>query len=265
MIHQFRDKKQIARRTSMIKNIIICVVFVVLTTVGVLTWTGKIFTSIGRPLWKSKNAVIEGVHSAGSLVRTKSSVFKENDQLKIENTDLKLSMIDYQVLKNENLQLKELFGRTPENTKFVLASILTRPNHSPYDTIIIDVGTNQDISVGERVYANADAPIGEISTVYADASLVMLYSNPGQTTEGLLDGSNASVELLGRGGGNFEMTIPLDLPSDAGTTVLLPGIHSEILAVIDAVISTPTDPIKKVLLHSPVNIQSLKWVQVKKD
>ena len=88
--------------------------------------------------------------------------------------------------------------------------------------------------------------------------------HPGQTIEGLLEGSNATVELVGRGGGNFEMTIPVELASEAGTAVILPGVHSQIIALVDAVISSPTDPVKKVILHSPVNIQGLKWVQVKK-
>ncbi len=265
MIHQFRDKKQIAKRKVMIKNIIICGIFVLLSVLGVLTWSGKIFVSLGRPIWKAENVVISGVDNTKYVIRTKASVFNENENLKKENTELKLTMIDYQVLKNENNQLKELFGRVSSSSEFIISSILTRPNRSPYDTIIIDAGSEVGIAEGDRVYAGVDIPIGEISKVYPDASLVLLYSNPGQITEGLLDGSNASVELLGRGGGNFEMTIPLDLASDKGMSVVLPGIKSEILAVIDAVISVPTDPVKKVILHSPVNIQSLKWVQVKKQ
>ena len=78
-----------------------------------------------------------------------------------------------------------------------------------------------------------------------------------------MDVSNASVELTGRGGGNFEMIIPLELSAEKGTVVYLPGSSSTILATIDEVISKPSDPFKKVILSSPVNIQNLKWVQVK--
>lgn len=264
MIHQFRDKKQIAKRKSLIRTLIFCGVFLVFSVVGALAWTGKIFTSVGRPLWKASTAITTHIENVGYVVRTKASVFKENDSLKKENADLKVSMIDYQLVKNENVELKELFGRGASKDTFILASILTRPNRSPYDTIIIDAGLDVGISEGARVYANTEVPIGEVSKVYADASLVMLYSNPGQITEAVLDGSNASVELIGRGGGNFEMTIPVDLPYENGTSVVLPGIHPLIVAITDGIISTPTDPVKKILLHSPVNIQNLKWVQIKK-
>ncbi len=93
----------------------------------------------------------------------------------------------------------------------------------------------------------------------------MLYSNPGQITEAVIDGSNASVEIVGRGGGNFEMTIPLDLSAESGKLIILPNTTSEVVAIVDRLISNPTDPIKKVLLRSPVNIQNLKWVQIKRD
>ncbi len=263
MIYQFRDKKQIKKKKALIRTITICVVFIVLATLGVLTWSGKIFTSIGNPLWKTENNIKSSINSVGYLVRTKASVYKENENLKNENANLALSMVDYKILKTENDQLKELLGRLEQKGKFVISSILTRPNKSPYDTIIIDVGLNNGIAEGMRVYAGVDVPIGKVDKVYENTSLVMLYSNPGQITEGILDGSNASVELLGRGGGNFEMTIPIDLLSDNGSAVVFPGIHSEVIALIDAVISTPNDPVKKIILHSPVNIQSLKWVEVK--
>lgn len=205
------------------------------------------------------------VQTAGYVVRTKSSVFAENQALIQENADLKNSMIDYQVVKKENDQLKELMGRLPTTYSFVLGNILTKPNRSPYDTIIIDIGSNAGIKENDQVFANAVTPIGQISKVYPNSSLVVLYSNPGQITEANIDGSNASVELTGRGGGNFEMSVPIDLPSEKGTLVVLPDSTSEVVAIIEKIISVPTDPVKKVLLSSPINVQSLKWVQVKKN
>jgi len=31
------------------------------------------------------------------------------------------------------------------------------------------------------------------------------------------------------------------------------------------VISSPNDPVKKILLNSPINVQSLKWVFIKRN
>lgn len=265
MIHQFRDKNNIAKRKRAIKNLIFFGVFILLAVLGIYAFTSPLFHFIGKPIWRTKNLVINNVEDVGYVARTKASVFKENENLVKENLELKASMIDYQILKNENNSLKELFGRIPNGKDMVLGNILTKPNYSPYDTIIIDIGDENGIKIGEKVYANIITPIGEISRVYRNTSLVTLYSNPGKTTEAIINGVNTNVELVGRGGGNFETIIPIDLPFDKGTNILLPGLQSEIVAIMEDVISSPTDPVKKILLSSPVNVQNLKWVFVKRN
>lgn len=265
MMHQFHDKRAIAKRRKLIRLSLGLFVFVLFCIGGLLVWPASFFQKIGLVFWKADTAVVDTIHEQGFRVRTKASVFAENDALLKENADLRLSMIDYTILKEENNQLKETLGRLPAKHSFILGTILAKPNISPYDTIIVDVGASEGIVEGLSVYANGIVPLGEVSKVYAHTSLLMLYSNPGQTTEASLEGSNASVELVGRGGGNFEMTIPIDLDSTKGASVVLPGSPTEIIATIEDIISSPNDPLKKVLLRSPVNIQNLKWVQIKKD
>jgi hypothetical protein len=145
-----------------------------------------------------------------------------------------------------------------------LANILTKPNHSPYDTIIIDIGKSIGIREGDLVYANGNIPVGFIGKVYDKTALVTLYTNPGQKTEGFINELNSPVTLIGRGGGNFEMIIPVELKIEKDTMVYMPGHIPFIIAFVDEVISQPSDPIKRVLLSSPVNVQNLKWVQVEK-
>jgi rod shape-determining protein MreC len=265
MTLKFRDKKQIARRRKTMRTIIGFVIFLILALVGFLSMPGGLLNRLGRPLWKTQNSVVETIQDNGFIVRTKSSVYRENEALQKENADLKIAMIDYQILKSENDQLKELFGRFPEKNTLIIAPILTRPNRSPYDTIIIDGGSSSGITEGDHVYAHGNIPLGVVEHVYDKTSLITLYSNPGYSTDALLESSQASVELIGRGGGNFEMTTPLDLPSEKGALVVLPGLRSEVIAIIEKIISIPTDPVKKVILRSPVNIQSLTWVEIKKN
>lgn len=264
MIHQFRDKKQIGKRKKIIQNIIGFGVFFILAVTGVLSWSGHIFNFVGRPVWEAEKSTTSFFYNINYLFRTKASLSKENHNLIEENLGIRLSMVDYQILKNDLDELKRIMGRIPDVDNFILGNILTKPNHSPYDTIIIDIGGDNEIKEGNQVYANGNIPIGNISKVYDRTSLVTLYTNPGQKTEGFIDGTNASVELTGRGGGNFEMIIPIELIAEKGTIIYLPGSTSQVIALVDEVISKPSDPFKKVILSSPVNFQNLKWVQVKK-
>ncbi|MFA5773402.1 MAG: rod shape-determining protein MreC [Candidatus Paceibacterota bacterium] len=265
MIHQFLDKKQITKRKKIIRNIIGFGMFFILSVLGVLSWTGQIFNFVGRPVWKTDNFITTSLYNINYLFRTKASISKENHNLIEEISSLRATMIDYQILKSENEQLKEMLSRLPIKNNLILGNILTKPNHSPYDTLIIDIGNTVGIKEGDQVYANGNIPIGNIGKVYNKTSLVTLYTNPGQKTEGFIDETNASVELVGRGGGNFEMIIPIELSAEKGVIIYLPGSTSEVLALVDEIISTPSDPFKKVILISPVNVQNLKWVQVKKD
>lgn len=264
MMYQFRDKKQIYKRKKIIRNLIGFGLFFVLVCFGILSLSGKLFNFVGSPIWKAEQFVLNKIYNINYLLRSKQAISLENHNLIDEISSLRLSMIDYQILKNENNELKELLSRPKIKENFILGNILTKPNHSPYDTIIIDIGLNNGIQEGSYVYTNGNIPIGVVSKVYDQTSLVVLYTNPGQKTEGFLDGTNASVLLSGRGGGNFEMILPIELQINNGDVVYLPGDSPLILAYIDEIISKPSDPYKKVILSSPVNIQNLKWVEVKK-
>lgn len=264
-MYQFRDKKQIVRRRKA-RKLILLVFFLSLVTFFIIYMTSfGMWQYLGKPFWNSKNFVNNKVDDSGYLLRTKESVYKKNRELVLENINLKNQMLDYQILKKENDDLKDLMGRKKPEYNFVLANILTKPNFSPYDTITIDVGSDAGLVAGDRVYANAITPIGEVDTVYKDTSVVVLYSNPGEVTIGMIEGTNTSIEIVGRGGGNFEMTTPVDLYVEKGKNILLPNISSEIVAVVGDIISMPNDPMKKFILNSPVNIQDLKWVEVKKN
>lgn len=218
---------------------------------------------IAKPFWITNINIQNKINENEYVFYKKSTVFQKSIELNEENTNLKNKMLDYEILENENLELKELLGRISPENKFVLASILTKPNFSPYDTITIDVGVNDGIKIGDKVFASAVTPIGEIDTVFQNTSLVVLYSNPGKVTLGMIEGLNTNIEITGRGGGNFEMTTPVDLYVEKGKNILIPGTSTEIIAVVGDIISMENDPIKKFILESPININDLKWVEVK--
>ncbi|MCC6323719.1 hypothetical protein IT400_02915 [Candidatus Nomurabacteria bacterium] len=234
----------------------------ILSFFGVFSGLGGFLHRMGLPLWRAKNATTNALTDSAYIVRTRASLFQENKNLKITNSELEAKMLDYTLIQKENEDLKALLGRINTKEEFVLGTIITKPNRSLYDTIVIDIGADQNLVEGNIVYANAQFPIGKITKVYDHTSLVTLYSSSKEVTEGQIEGSNTSVELIGRGGSNFEMNVPQDLSVPTGTFVVAPLIHPRIVAVVADVVSDPHDPINKILLKSPVNIQELKWVQV---
>ena len=116
-----------------------------------------------------------------------------------------------------------------------------------------------------RVFAHVVIPIGYISDVYAKTSNVILYSTPGEHTEAMLSSVELRTELIGRGGGNFEAHVPIDVPITNGEQAVVPGLAGQILAVVGDSTRNPRDPFQKVLLVSPANAQNLSWVYLEQD
>ena len=171
-------------------------------------------------------------------------------------------MTNYNSLLAENASLKEILGRKDEKASMVLSAILSKPNQSPYDTLVIDAGAEEGLQIGEIVFALGNVPIGRISDIYPHSSKVILFSNPGEKTQVIVSGKDVFLELVGRGGGNFEMVMPRDLVFREGDEVVLPGITPYVVGVVQKIISDPRDPFAKALLVSPVNVQELKFVGV---
>jgi len=264
MMLKYQDKKQIKKKKKMIKSTIWLSVFFIVASLGFWSFFGGPLNFVSRPVLKIGNWISSGFDNIGYYFSSKSKLTKENEIIKEENSLLKLKMLDYEIVKSENLELKKVLSRLPGANNFILANILTKPNRSLYDTIIVDTGKKDGVTEGALVYAYGEIPIGRTSEVYDNTSLVTLYSSPGQKTEGIIDGVLSSVELVGRGGGNFETIVPVELTLQNGSIIYIPGFSAKVLAVVKSVISDPSDPFKKVILSSPVNIESLKWVQIKK-
>jgi cell shape-determining protein MreC len=144
----------------------------------------------------------------------------------------------------------------------ILSVILAKSSQSIYDTLVVDAGIKQEVKVGSIVFALGNVPIGRVAEVYSNSSKIILFSNSGEKTQVIIPGKDIFMELVGRGGGNFEMILPRDLVLQKGDQVTMPGINPYVLAIVETIISDPRNPFTKALLVSPVNVQELKYVQI---
>ena len=128
------------------------------------------------------------------------------------------------------------------------------------------------LQIGDIVFALGNIPIGRVAEIYPNSSKVILFSSSGEKTQVVVSGKSDTpdadnngdvfMEVVGRGGGNFEIILPRDFTPAKGDEVVLPGINPYVLAVVETIISDPRDPFIKALLVSPVNIQEFKFVEV---
>jgi cell shape-determining protein MreC len=232
---------------------------------GIFGGLGSVGQILFRPILIVGNNIGEKFKSVGSYFVSKNYLYNQNQKLQAEVDFNNARNSNYDSVVVENASLKEILGRIsqgPSLRKMILGVILSKPNQSVYDTLVIDVGTKQGLQIGDMVFALGDVPIGRISDIFSNSSKVILFSNAGEKTQAVVSGRDIFLEVVGRGGGNFEMILPRDLILQKGDQVVLSGLHPYLLAIVQTIISDLRDPFQKALLTSPVNIQELKFVEV---
>lgn len=223
-----------------------------------------------RPVLGGGNAFGVKFSNLGAYFVSKKSLNAQNEILSSRLADAEARMSLNDSLRSENTILKEILGRTEEDDVLVLGAILSKPNVSAYDTLLIDAGSDEGIRAGDLALARGYIPIGRVESVTPNTAKVILFSSGGESTPSVLvsrepgtpEEKNLLYELIGRGGGNFELVLPRELKFDVGDTAVLPGIDSGVIARAESVISDPRDPFKKILLASPANFQHLNFVQI---
>src|SRR3989344_6046497 len=189
--------------------------------------------------------------SIGSFFSNRTALTRDIEDLTRELGREKARTANYDSILAENISLKEILGRKSETRNIVLAAILSKPNQSPYDTLTIDAGTGQGLEKGDMVFAYSDVPIGRIAESYPDSSKVILFSSAGEKTQVVIGDQDVFTQIVGRGGGNFEIIALLDSTIAKGDRAILPGMIPYVVGVVEDIISDPRDSFRKALLTSP--------------
>ena len=220
--------------------------------------------SIGRPLWVSGNLFINHAGIVGSFFSSRTTLIEKNRMLEKEIADLRTKLVAQSVVEKENKELKELWGRNTDTTS-ILAAVLMRPPRSVYDTFVLDAGADSGVMQNDIVLSSDTIALGVIDQVFKNTSRAKLFSSVDTHTSAIVSRNNVSVELIGTGGGNFEIRVPQDVDILSGDTIVFPGITPYVVALVEAIESAPADSFKRVFCKVPVHIGELRLVSVTKS
>ena len=258
------DKKLKRNKIIKIALAMLLLIFLFYFRAGIAGGLSRASLFIFRPVILLGGQISGNFSDSLTFFRFKESLLRDNENLRRELDTNLARLANYNSILDDNLKMREMLGRQSTGESLVLSAILSKPNQSPYDTLLIDAGTNLGIQTGNLVLALGAIPIGRVAEVYSSSAKVVLFSSWGEKTEVVIAGQDIFMEVIGRGGGNFEMILPREMEVPPGTEILIPGLNSALLGIVETTISDPRDSFKKVLLVSPVNIQELKFVEVKK-
>ncbi len=245
--------------TSYVKNIFILItVFVLGATV--FSIFNEALVSLFSSAWRTESAITKNFGNLSSFFKSQRKLHDENTRLKERVLSLETELMSA-VGAETRQTLLELAGRRGSETELI-ATVLTHPPQSTYDTIIIDAGTDESLSVGSRIFLPEGVALGYVSEVFSNRARVTLFSADKIETPAVLERNNVAVTLIGTGAGNFKIIVPQDTAVEVGDRILSANISSRLLAVVGDVANEPTSSFKEVLAKSPANIFSIRFVLV---
>jgi hypothetical protein len=166
-------------------------------------------------------------------------------------------------LTHENEEFRALLGDTKE--KYIAAGVIARPPYSPYDSFVLDKGTEDGITEGATVYHTSEYAIGYVLHAYSESSVVALFSSPGIESTVYVYGPDIYATAYGEGGGVIRISVPQGVILAMGNIVVLPTLDTGILGTIGAVTSVPTQPEQHAYLSFPISMQSIRIVGVERS
>ncbi|CAN5152181.1 hypothetical protein BH11PAT1_BH11PAT1_5900 [soil metagenome] len=245
-------------KQSLYKNRIFIVVGIFLVGSIVFSYSSTIFTRIMTPIWKGQSGIAYEFWSLTNFLRTKNSLIKENEALKLKVQSVEISLTEAKREYNKNN-----FGFASTTLAHgIIADILVRPPETPYDVLVLGAGNNRNIHTGDPVILLEGPRIGTITEVASITSKVRLYSASGEKTPAILERNAVPIELVGRGGGELSFTLPREITIQIGDRILDTSIKASLIGVVRDIQVTPTDSFKKVLVESVAPLNSLRFVQI---
>jgi len=232
--------------------------------------------AVASPLWYAGSLGVDSVMSLTDGLRSKKNLARENERMTSEIAMLRGRLNYLDILVNENNDLRQLltgvrdtiYSSTTDNMiclptpQAIGASVMSAPDRSYYSTMIINVGSSDNVAVGDLVYSFADIALGYIADLYKTQSRVVLYSAAGLTSNVYLGPENYSVVIRGDGGGTFVADLPKSIQVNRGDNAVLQSDRTVLVAKVAEVGGGEDNPLIRVYLQGPINLNNLRWVYV---
>jgi len=166
----------------------------------------------------------------------------------------------YALTTEENVRLRDA-ANAVKISGGATGRVISRPPQTLYDSLLIDVGTIQEVSLGDLVVFE-NVALGRVVAVTAQSSTVQLFSSPGSSQDVLIGNPVAVSTAHGLGGGAFELSVPQSVSVEPGDVVRLPGTESYVLGIVVGSSFKATDVSKLVRFSGVGSLADLDFVRV---
>jgi cell shape-determining protein MreC len=187
------------------------------------------------------------------LKNERDAALREREQAMTELRELRTSIPEYEELRT----LKNAHRGNP-----VIASVLTVPNETPYDTLLVDRGSADSVSVGAVVYTEGTVPIGTVVLLREHTSIISLFTSPGVTSQVYAPREQVLAKAVGMGGGALSVFLPHGSTPQIGDAIRMPTLSQEAVGQISRVWNDPAEPGVIAAVTLPVALSSVRMVSI---
>lgn len=242
--------------TSLVVSVVACVVLIGIVSVQPSFMT-RMMLFIASPFHSARENVSANAESFLGGFSSRSALVEENKKLSEELVRAKIKADLYDSLRQEYMGAS---AGTASSSQAIRARILEMPPFSPYDTLLINMGSEQGVSVGDKVSFDETVALGVVDSVSKNVSRVRLFSSPGYEQEVRVGTNDFLVLARGQGGGVFEISIPKETIVARNDKVLLSS--GELVGVIKKITQSDAEAFITLDVVMPQNIFELRTVVV---
>lgn len=181
-------------------TVILLILLVILSNVNVekFSYIESAASKMIMPIQNSLVFLKNKIEGNNSFFTDISKLQEENKELKEKNSNLEKSLRELEVIKAENLTMKEYMNLSQKYTDFntVPAYIVNRDTSNYTNTILINVGTKDGIKKDMTVIADQGL-VGHVISVENSSSKVELIVDPASSVSSTISTTNDAIVCKG--------------------------------------------------------------------
>ena len=220
-------------------------------------------SAVAAPLWRTGNALGNRIGRIAQFMQSKRTLVAEIGALRQKAAERDALYAGYALAQAENRELKQFLGRKESESR-TLAAVLVSPPRAPYDSFVLDAGTDAGVAKGDEILFG-NTVLGRVVAVARETATGRLFSTAGVLTPVVIWRKDRAVpaEAVGEGNGAFRITIPKETGITAGDVVVMPGINPTQFGEVAVVLAGETDSFAVAFVRNPVNVATLRFLEIR--
>jgi cell shape-determining protein MreC len=236
----------------------IIIVFILLFSAKDIIATVTSF--VVTPLYMARHYIETGTGNVPVFIRSRIDLENQISDLQKELSESRGMGTTLSSVMKENEELRSQLNASA--TPRIAAGVISRPPYSPYDTFVLDKGSDDGIVQYAPVYHGVSRVIGYVREVFSQSAFVTLFSSAGVESSAYVFGPNIFTHIYGEGGGVMRLSIPQGILVEKGNVVVLPSIEGGVLGEVFDVQSVPTEPEQHAYVSFDAPLTSIRLVSV---